>query len=230
MDGLDVIFFDVAGTLIGVRGSVGEIYARIASRHGLSSDPAELEANFVSAFREQSSDPCLAPEDSDPVDAERRWWRELVARVFEGRMAPEAFEGFFHEVFEVFRTAEGWELFPDTVPTIERLRGRGYRLGIISNFDSRLDDLLPALGLTSCFEQVVLSWRVGFAKPDRRIFTLACERMAVIPARALHVGDSVSEDAEGALAAGLRAVLLDRKDLHSGWRRGRRIRTLAKLV
>jgi putative hydrolase of the HAD superfamily len=185
--------------------------------------------NFVSAFRDQSSDPCLSPEDSDPVDAERRWWRELVARVFAGRMAPAAFEEFFHEVFEVFRTPEGWELFPDAVSTIERLRGRGYRLGIISNFDSRLDDLLPALGLASCFEQVVLSWRAGAAKPDRRIYTLACERMAVVPSRALHVGDSVTEDFEAALAAGLQAALLDRKNLHRDWRRGRRIQTLAEL-
>jgi len=230
MKSADVVFFDVAGTLMGVRGSVGDIYARTALRHGVSVDARLLERDFVAAFRRQSSAPCASPEEADPAAAERGWWRELVAKVFAGRMAPGLFESFFHDVYEIFGTSEGWELFPDVLPVLDEFLCRGCRLGIISNFDSRLDDLLPAMGLGQYFESVVLSWREGSAKPDRRIFLRACERMNVAPGLAMHVGDSTTEDAGGALGAGLQAVLLDRRGRHSDWRRCRRISSLLELL
>ncbi len=51
-------------------------------------------------------------------------------------------------------------------------------------------------------------------KPNPEIFHRACRRLEVEPAESLHVGDSVSEDLEGARAAGLAALLLDRRDAY----------------
>jgi putative hydrolase of the HAD superfamily len=96
-----------------------------------------------------------------------------------------------------------------TAETLEALRGRGYRLGVISNADGRAEQALDAAGLRPYFELVIDSGLVGVEKPDPRIFHLAAERMGVQPAEALYAGDIFEIDVEGARAAGMRAVLLD---------------------
>lgn len=83
-------------------------------------------------------------------------------------------------------------------------------LGVLSNFDSRLHTVLPALGLAEFFSSVTISTEVGAAKPDARIFQAALQKHECSPAQAWHIGDRQKEDYEGAKAAGLRAVLLKR--------------------
>ena len=96
-----------------------------------------------------------------------------------------------------------------TVETLEELRRRGYRLGVISNADGRAEEALDVAGLRGHFELVVDSGLVGIDKPDPRIFHLALERMGVHPRDAVYVGDIYEIDVQGARAAGMRAILID---------------------
>ncbi|HEU4456090.1 MAG TPA: HAD-IA family hydrolase [Longimicrobium sp.] len=96
-----------------------------------------------------------------------------------------------------------------TVETLDELRRRGYRLGVISNADGRAEQALDAVGLRPHFELVVDSGLVGIDKPDPRIFHHALERMGVAPAQAVYVGDIYEIDVQGARAAGMRAILID---------------------
>jgi putative hydrolase of the HAD superfamily len=214
MGKIQVIFFDAAGTLFEVRGSVGRIYSAIASSYGVETDPDALDLAFATAFRAKSEQgfSCMK---GDRTTEEKRWWFEVVSEVFGNSMPPEAFLNYFDEVFEYFRTAEAWRLFPDTRPALENLRAIGYRLGIISNFDSRLTDLLVNLGIGHLFERMILSWHAGIAKPDPGIFMKGTEAMGVEPGDALHVGDSLEDDYWGASRANLRAVLFDSKGKYS---------------
>lgn len=223
----EVVFFDAAGTLFEVRGSVGEIYSAVARRRGVHVPAAELDCSFDTAFRIQSAEG-LAHAGAGP-EAEKEWWRRLVRRVFGMRMPPGVFPGFFDEVYELFRTSRAWVLYEDTVPALKLLRSRGCRLGVISNFDSRLEDVLSGLGIGSYFERVIFSWQVRSAKPDGRIFRHALALMGVGPPDALHVGDSLDEDVRGARGAGMRAVLLDRSGRHRRWHGGPRIESLDEL-
>ena len=84
------------------------------------------------------------------------------------------------------------------------------KVGIISNWDTRLEGILHGLGLGALIDTVVSSAVVGLHKPDPRIFELACARLGVEPGRCAHVGDHVYSDVLGARAAGLRPVLIDR--------------------
>ncbi len=214
MNEIEVVFVDAAGTLFEVRGSVGRIYSSIAHRYGIDADPDALERDFRKEFRAKSEQgfDCL---DLDRKAKEKRWWFDVVAKVFEGRMPPHLLRSYFDEVFEFFRTAAAWRLFADTRTCLESLQEMGYRLGIISNFDSRLIDLLANLSLSHFFEAVVLSWHVGLAKPDPGIFVKGTESMQVDPSKAVHVGDSLEEDYYGACRAGLQAILLDSKGRYS---------------
>jgi len=115
------------------------------------------------------------------------------------------------ELFHRFATPEAWEVFPEVPAVLARLRARGLRLAVVSNWDPRLPDLLESLGLARSFDAIVYSSQVGVEKPDPRIFLSALGRLKVEPAAALHVGDGKVEDAEGAAAAGLHALHLDRR-------------------
>jgi REG-2-like HAD superfamily hydrolase len=96
-----------------------------------------------------------------------------------------------------------------TVETLEELRRRGYRLGVISNADGRAEQALDAAGLGLHFELVIDSGLVGVDKPDPRIFHLALDRLGVDPHDAVYVGDIYEIDVQGARAAGMRAILID---------------------
>ena len=96
-----------------------------------------------------------------------------------------------------------------TLETLEELRRRGYRLGVVSNADGRAEQALDAAGLRPHLELVVDSGPVGIDKPDPRIFHLALERMGVDPGDAVYGGDIYEIDVQGARAAGMRAILVD---------------------
>jgi REG-2-like HAD superfamily hydrolase len=113
-------------------------------------------------------------------------------------------------VYDEFGRADRWALYTDVRPAFERLRARGISVGIISNWDSRLERLLGGLGLSEVLADVVSSAEVGLHKPDPRIFRLACDRVGVDPAEAAHVGDHHYADYLGARALGMTAVLIDR--------------------
>jgi putative hydrolase of the HAD superfamily len=208
MDEIQVVFFDVGGTLVELNGSVGDIYGRFARRYGIDQDPVAMTNAFSRRFREQP--PLAFPRGTSEDELhglERDWWRRLVLEVVVG--FPE-FDEFFSEVYEFFRGREAWRLFDDAIPTLAELRNRGLRLAIISNYDSRIDDLLRVFEVEHFFDGIHVSSRIGAAKPDRDIFLSALKYHQVEPQAALHVGDSLREDVEGASAAGMRAVLLDR--------------------
>lgn len=207
-----VIFFDAAGTLIEVRGSVGEIYSRVARGGGFEADPSMLQRNFARAFGLQPpmAFPAGTPE-AKLRELEKDWWLNLVKDVFAGLGSFPRFDEFFDGLFERFRGSEFWRVYDDVEPALTELKQRGLKLGVISNFDSRLYDVLRACGLDGFFDSVHISTRVGAAKPDPAIFQAALNYFGIEPGQAWHVGDSLREDVEGARAAGLQACLIDRR-------------------
>jgi putative hydrolase of the HAD superfamily len=90
---------------------------------------------------------------------------------------------------------------------LDRLRGR-YRLGLVSNFYGNLDAVCAEAGIDELFDVMVDSTRVGFTKPDPRIFRHATDALGVEPAAATFVGDSPTRDMAGARGAGMRHVWL----------------------
>ena len=111
--------------------------------------------------------------------------------------------------------ARMWRAFPDTVAVLDELRARGYRLGVLSNNSPIIEHQLRALGIADRFETVTFSEEAGAAKPDPRIFALACERMGASPDETAHIGDRLHADALAARSAGLRSILLDPTGRHA---------------
>jgi putative hydrolase of the HAD superfamily len=205
-----VVFFDAAGTLFHVRGSVGEAYLRLARKYGVTAPPEIIQQAFSRAFADAPV-PVFAVNDPPAIKScERLWWFDVVHNVFYRVGMFEGFDDYFEEVFAYFALADAWELYPDTLSTLKVLDDRGIELGIVSNFDSRLYEILLGLGIDRFFESVTISSFAQAAKPSPHIFRRALQKHGVRPECAVHVGDSLRDDAEGATAAGLQGVLLDR--------------------
>lgn len=207
---IKAVFFDAAGTLIKPARSVGESYAAIAAKHGKEVSSTNITERFRTCF---DAAPRLAfpSATEDTVAAlERDWWKSLVAQVFEPWSPFVRFEEYFAELFAYFASPNAWTLYPEVLETLTSLKERDLILDVISNFDSRLVRILDGLGAGAQFENIFVSSRVGYAKPDGRIFNAALSYHGLAPAQALHVGDSEINDLRGANQAGLKGILVER--------------------
>ncbi|MCD6568207.1 MAG: HAD family hydrolase [Dehalococcoidia bacterium] len=101
-------------------------------------------------------------------------------------------------------------LFDDVKPVLTLLRERGLTLGMISNVDNDITPMCRELGLSELLQIVVTSQDVGVGKPHPEIFQEALKQAEVQADEAIYVGDQYQIDVEGANAAGMKGVLLDR--------------------
>ncbi|MBU1665990.1 MAG: HAD-IA family hydrolase [Gammaproteobacteria bacterium] len=109
-----------------------------------------------------------------------------------------------------------WQLKPGALDTLRALRQRGYRIGIISNFDSRLQQVVhDHLGLGEWVDYLHISQTEGVEKPDPRFYLGFFERHGLPIERSVYVGDSYTLDFLPATGIGLRAWLLDEAGLYS---------------
>lgn len=205
------VTLDATHTLIEPLDLVGT-YAGVLARHGIEPGVEALGRAIVDAWAEISaaSDPARDRFAHEPGGA-RAFWRRYLERVclLTGAERPSRFAA--AELFDAFARPELWRVYPDVLPTLERLKGSGLRLAVVSNWDERLPTLLERLDLARWFDAVVVSAAVGVEKPHPRIFAVALERLGLAADAVVHVGDRQLDDIEGAEGAGLVALRLDRR-------------------
>lgn len=212
--GIAAVTFDVTGTLIHCP-RLAEIYQAVLVRHGLLDTGAAarraLERTIPEVWVELScrSDPRRDRFHAHPHGA-RGFWSDFLVRLCLRLEIDPPSPFVAAELFDRFARPESWTLYPDVVSTLECLRRRGLRLGVVSNWDERLPVLLDRLKIAHRFETIVYSAAVGVEKPHPDIFRRALADLGVAPESVLHVGDRNIEDVEGAEAAGMRAWRLDR--------------------
>ncbi|NJK30115.1 MAG: HAD-IA family hydrolase [Acaryochloris sp. RU_4_1] len=209
-----VIFLDAVGTLFGVRGTVGEIYSQFAEQAGVKVNSQSLNQAFIDSFlaAPKAAFPGVAPPDLPRH--EFVWWQGIAQQAFAevGVLNLFAdFDSFFQRLFDHFATPEPWLVYPEVPQVLNQWRQQGIRLGVISNFDSRLYAVLKALELQDYFESVTISTEVGAAKPQAQMFAAAVAKHQIPVHTAWHIGDSWQDDYEGAENAGLKGIWLNRE-------------------
>src|SRR6266700_487002 len=196
------IFFDAVGTLFYLSKTVGAHYALVGSEVGLTLDAQQLDRAYFTAWKQM---PWRGAIDGPRENDDKGWWRELVDLVLD-RVAPGLDEidrdNFFEVAYEHFVEAGVWELYPEVVDVLEKLRPR-FRLAVISNFDGRLRMILEQLGVSKFFSQVFISSEIGADKPNPLIYRRAVIFLGIKAEEVLHVGDDSERDWKGATAAGL---------------------------
>lgn len=211
---LDAVFFDVGNTLLYPYPSVGHVCAEILreSGHVHSLDEIDAVLPLVDEYYEDRyrSDDTFWTSDERAADVWTGMYSVLCRRL---GLPDEEAAVLARGVYDAFGHPSRWRAYADVAPAFARLRSAGLRVGIVSNWDTRLAGILSGLGLGPLIDDIVSSAVVGLHKPDPRIFELACERLGVRPERCAHVGDHYYADVLGARTAGLLPVLIDRHDV-----------------
>jgi len=204
MTGARAVFFDVDFTLIYPGPAFrGEGYQAFCARYGIATDPARFEAAVASAA------PLLdTPEDTSYDDEIFiAYTRHIIEQM--GGWGAEV-EAAAREIYREWALCHHFQLFEEVPEVLRELAAGGVRVGLISNSHRCLASFQSHFELQGLIAAAVSSAEHGLMKPHPSIFRAALQLADVAASEAVMVGDSVRQDVEGALNAGLGAVLLHR--------------------
>jgi putative hydrolase of the HAD superfamily len=188
------VFLDALGTLVELEPPWVWLRERVPDSVSDERLVAALRAEMA-YYREHAHE----GRDEDSLADLRQRCADLVSRELGAEVTVE-------ELVAAIRFAP----YPDVIPALSGLRDRGLRLVAVSNWDCSLTRVLERCGLGGMLDGVITSAEAGARKPDPAIVTAALELAGCAPDEALHVGDTAEEDVEGADAAGIRSLLIDR--------------------
>jgi len=205
------VFFDLGGTLLVMRRD--RIFRRVLQEVGRDVDLERIHSAYLKAeswWLSYYGARVLSEEET--AEAYRDLDQKVFSALYPGESGQEAFRisKLVRKRWPELETEIPLELYPDAEPTLERLVGDGYALGLISNAPADTGRVVRALGLTKYLSTIVISGVVGYTKPHPEIFRIALREVGVDASEAVHVGDLYEADVIGARNAGMEGILVDR--------------------
>jgi putative hydrolase of the HAD superfamily len=207
---LRAVVFDAGETLVHPAPSFPELFAAVLDAHGERRSPeavVDASRSVFHRFAEAARDNELwttSPERSG------RFWRSVYDRMLV-ELGLAGRTDLREVLYATFTDPANYVLFDDVADALDDLDARGLALGIVSNFEAWLEELLGMLGVRERFPVRVISGREGIEKPDAAIFHRALARLGVEAADSVYVGDNPEFDVEPAAAIGMTPVLIDRR-------------------
>ena len=195
------LLLDAFGTLLAVDRPAERLQESLRSRVGMHID-RDRAAAAMRAEIDHYQAHCGRAADAASLEALRRECAAVVT-------AEAGIEADADTALAILSDAVVVVAYPDARPALDWARCRGLVTAVVSNGDCSLEALLAGAGLD--VDVVVDSATAGAAKPDPAIFAIALRRLGVDAADALHVGDDEATDGDGARAAGIEVVILDRR-------------------
>jgi len=209
------VLFDAGETLVHPAPSFPELFASIVREAGHARDSDEVLAASTAVLRRFSE----AARDGDlwtlSAESSRAFWLGVYERMLETLDLPMD-DGLREALYKGFTDITNYALFDDVAEALDELAASGVTLGIVSNYEAWLDDLLGALRVRERFPVRVISGVEGVEKPDPRIYLLALERAGVDASDAVYVGDNPEFDIVPPATLGMFPVLIDRRGRHPG--------------
>jgi putative hydrolase of the HAD superfamily len=198
---------DALGTLVELQPPAPALRTELAERFDVHIDGDEADRALRAEISYYRAHLQQARDESSLADLRRRCaevLRDALPR--DGRMdsvGPKA-------LTDALLAALRFRAFGDARPALMAARERGQRTVVVSNWDVSLVGVLERIGLAELLGGVVTSAVIGVRKPSPAIFEAALRIAGAGAGEAIHVGDSVEEDVDGARAAGIEAVLMRR--------------------
>jgi REG-2-like HAD superfamily hydrolase len=210
---IQAITFDVHNVLLTVRNGAPYQYARLAREYLSieSIDESLLRSNFIQAFRMlNKTHPGYGIHTNI---TSRQWWGILIEQTFKQHNLPsEQLELLCEIIYDEFAKGEMWIKHPQADYVLKELQKKKI-LGVISNFDERLESLLEQHHLREYFQFILTPRNCGLYKPQTEIFSHAATLAKVDSNKNLcHVGDDVKLDYQAAQAASCHALLLTKDE------------------
>lgn len=193
------IFLDVGDTFLKLKKPAGEIYRDVLEQHKILSSTVSIEnakLAFQKAWEIQNK---KRPENfrdkfHHHPNGSRGWWQEVISSFFHELNIQGNVSEVYDAIFLEFDKPEVWEIDPSLFEII-RLSGlKNYGLGIISNWDDRLRNLLQSLGILSNFDLVFISSEFGYEKPSPFIFEEAEKKSGMKSENIIYAGDKYELD------------------------------------
>lgn len=229
-DNVRAVFFDAGYTLLCMDPPQETIFLRVCQDLGIEIDVPRLanairRANALLGPKMPATAPVAYSQER--IDA---FWTAYNREVLAGCATHDRSIAMAEVVYRRFSEALRWRIYDDVVPLLDALRARGIMLGVISNWTGDLEIVLQSIDLHARFDIILDSARFGHEKPHPPIFEEAVRRAGVRAGEAIHVGDSIDHDVDGALTCGLRAVLIDREHRYPSFDRAPKVSSLDEIL
>jgi len=230
---VELVTFDLGGTLLTFRPDQVHEWCVVLNEVDVAVDARRIEAAQAEA-RPRAAAHRRATVGADyqvSVEAGEARRRRYIADVLRRAGVSDADLPRAEDAMKrAFDSPRMYVAYDDALPALRELWLRGLKLAAVSNTWPAMPRVLMALGFDEYLGYWVISEFLGVEKPAPAIFERALDIAAVEPARAIHVGDDVATDVEGALAVGMRTVLLDRSGTAQSDGRAPVIRRLDELL
>jgi putative hydrolase of the HAD superfamily len=205
---IKMIFFDAGGTILEPYPTFAEAFTRICRAHGYEVAPVEVQRVFHQVGSAEVARDTGVVNATTSAEGSRIFWRHLYTLSLNALGISD--DTLRDDLLVTFSDKASYKLFPEVLDSFEQLRHAGYRLGLISNFEGWLEEVLIEEKAGDIFDVRVISGLEGVEKPDPLIYRLAISRAEVEPEECVHVGDSIANDLEPASAVGMKVVMIDR--------------------
>ncbi|MGG1553315.1 HAD-IA family hydrolase [Paenibacillus ferrarius] len=220
LEAYKMIYLDAGDTLVTIP-AAQTILKQYLGLRAVDRDEAHIHELFTEAFRlfyyvEKKDNFAVCSPESD-----RAFWVILYKHVLHKlgiheEWTEEQIWACCHELYEMYTAPAYYELFDDVKPFLEKLKARGFRIGVVSNFAPTLRAILADKGIMDFFEIVLVSTEVGLEKPDPAIFQLALDKAGVAAEDVLYIGDHETNDIWAPNQVGIDAVRILRYPYHHG--------------
>ncbi|MFB3882044.1 MAG: HAD family hydrolase [Armatimonadota bacterium] len=213
MDPRCYVFFDVDDTLVEWTVSWRESFATAAREVGVEVGAEQAWRAVERAFGTYYND-CLAEHAASGDEA--AFWRDYDGRILSDLgVPPQSVPQAAERVIGLLKRPEAIRLYDEVPEVLKELSDGGLRLGIVTGRPKAEPDL-HLLGVRSYFDPLIDAFSVGSSKSVGRMFHVAAAVAAEAGLPAWHVGDNYDDDILGAQAAGMKAVLIERKGRAGG--------------
>ena len=223
------VFFDLYGTLATFDPPREVIQANAAAEFGMALTAEGVDRGYHLADQHMSRQNATAPVRNMSPAEQGHFFARFEQLVLEGAGHSVDLETAAAIWKRVRSQRYGLALFDDVVPALGRIRNSGLPTGLISNVNSSGRALADSMGLTGHIDFAITSGDAGAEKPHPAIFRAALSRAGVKPAEAVHVGDQIESDIDGAQAAGIAPILMDRFNGHPEYTAHARVTCMAEL-
>lgn len=221
---IKAVLFDLGGTLIRNELTISETFQKILEWKGINVTVKDVEKALEEAHLKYRSE-FEGMAGKVPFSELYSNWNAHVLDamgVDDGNLPQEINEKWFEFC--------GVDIFPDVILTLDMLKGKGIKTGIISNgYEEEIHEICEMVDIEAYFDIIIGVDTIKRRKPDPEIFMHALERISVKPQEAIYVGNSMEYDYYGAERVGMHPFFIVRSDAQID-EKIRYMRTLVSLV
>ncbi|XP_034490285.1 rhythmically expressed gene 2 protein [Drosophila innubila] len=205
-----LVTFDVTDTLLRLKDPTTQ-YIQTAAANGVASlDRTKMELCFRQQFKWMSKKHKNYGRNTPNMEWQS-WWLQLVAKTFncvDANIPQDKLQIIAEQLLSLFRTSACWTHINCAAELVQCVRQAGKCVGVISNFDPSLPQVLSAMGFDKKFDFILTSYEAGVMKPDPGIFQIPVKRLQIAPSEALHIGNKFDLDYLGARNSGWSSLLV----------------------